>query len=83
VLVPGGRAVYVIGENTVRGTYICNSAIVTEVADLAGLKLTARRSRPLPPNRRYLPPPIAARSSASLDGRLRREIVLAFMKHPA
>lgn len=80
VLVHGGRAVYVIGENTVRGTYICNSAIVTQVAELAGLKLVKRRARSLPPNRRYLPPPVAARSSASLDGRLRREIVLAFTK---
>jgi len=83
VLAPGGKAVYVIGENTVRGTYIRNSRIICDIARSCGLKLKERRIRNLPANRRYLPPPSARRKSASMDGRMRREVVLAFGKPKA
>jgi hypothetical protein len=79
-LSPTGQAVYVIGENTVEGTYIQNSVIVTEVARLSGLELAQRRVRMIPPNRRYLPPPKKKANRAALDGRMRREVVLAFKK---
>lgn len=82
VLAPEGRAVYVVGENTVRGTYIRNSAVMTAVAGLAGLKPDGKRTRSLPPNRRYLPPPSQQASKETMDGRMRREVVLAF-KRPA
>ena len=78
VLVGGGQAVYVIGENTVRGTFIPNSQIVEELANNAGLWRVNRRSRELPANRRYLPPP-SARTTA-LDGRMRQEVVLTLEK---
>jgi hypothetical protein len=78
VLVTGGHAVYVVGDSTLRGTYVRNSAIVTTVAKLAGFGLESKRTRCLPPNRRYLPPPSAKTSSRSLDGRMRREVVLTF-----
>jgi SAM-dependent methyltransferase len=80
VLVPNGKAVYVIGENTVRGTYIRNSVIMTAVAQLSGLRLQDRRVRRLPANRRYLPPPSVGSISAPLDTRMRREAVLTFSK---
>jgi DNA modification methylase len=80
VLIPGGRAVYVIGENTVRGTYIRNASILTIAASLSGLTLCQRRTRSLPSDRRYLPPPSAQRRPAPLDTRLRREVVLSFAK---
>lgn len=80
VLSPGGKAIYVIGENTIRGTFIRNAKIVTVVSELAGLKLQERRMRTLPINRRYLPPPLRRKSSASLDTRMRREVILAFTK---
>ncbi len=57
VLADSGKAVYVVGENTVRGTYIRNSTVVCELAELAGLELESRRTRTLPANRRYMPPP--------------------------
>ena len=82
VLVPGGKAVYVVGENTVRGTYIPNSEIVTAVADSCGLSLEKRNSRALPKDRRYLPAP-SQRGSAAMDGRIRREVVLGFIKKAA
>jgi SAM-dependent methyltransferase len=80
VLVPGGKAVYVVGENTIRGTFVRNSWIIAEVAKLCGLRLRERRVRNLPANRRYLPPPSAGRRSAPMDTRMRREVVLAFAK---
>ena len=78
VLVNNGKAVYVVGENTVRGTYIRNASVVSQLAALAGLTLIERRTRTLPANRRYMPPPAAAASS--MDARMRREVVMTFTK---
>jgi DNA modification methylase len=80
VLRHGGRAVYVVGDCVSRGTFISNSSIVTAVAEKNGLSLVSRQTRNLPANRRYLPPPTNRLSTASLDSRLRREIILSFKK---
>ena len=80
VLRRGGRAIYVVGDSMSRGTFIPNSSIVTAVAQEHGLSLVSRQSRVLPANRRYLPPPKPGGSSATMDTRLRREIVLEFNK---
>jgi hypothetical protein len=80
VLTPGGKAVYVIGENTIRGTYIRTSRIISAIAKLCGLKIQYRRVRALPANRRYLPPPSSNVNSDSMNVRMRREVVLAFTK---
>ena len=80
VLTQKGKAVYVVGENTIRGTFIPNAAIVEAVARIAGLSCTTRRSRELPANRRYLPPPSIRSQPAALDGRMRREVILTFKK---
>jgi len=80
VLKSGGRAVYVVGDSTVRGTFIRNSSVVSAVAQEKGLKLYSRHSRALPANRRYLPPPKHGSPTDTLDGRMRREVVLVFDK---
>lgn len=80
VLKAEGRAVYVVGDSTVRGTFIRNSEIIRAVAERRGLTLLERRSRALPANRRYLPPPKKGAASTSIEGRMRREVVLAFRK---
>ncbi len=80
VLSPRGRAIYVVGENTVRGTFVRNSIIISKVALRVGLKLKKSQSRTLPANRRYLPPPISGPEAASLDTRMRREVILSFNK---
>lgn len=80
VLAAGGKGVYVVGENTIRGTFIRNAMIVERVASITGLRCTARRSRKLPANRRYLPPPSKQTVTATLDNRLRREVILTFRK---
>jgi hypothetical protein len=78
VLVPGGRAVYVIGENTVRGVYIRNAKIVELLAAQVGLSTERSFKRPLPANRRYLPPPTGG--EMGLDGRMRSEIIVQLRK---
>jgi len=80
VLVRAGKAVYVVGENSLRGTYIRTSVIVTKLAELAGLSLRERRSRALPSNRRYMPPPSSGHSGGAIEARMRRELVLTFAK---
>jgi len=80
VLKVNGRAVYVVGDSTMRGTFIRNSEIVSAVARRHGLTLKSRHSRHLPPNRRYLPPPKEKSSNATMDGRMSREVVLVFEK---
>lgn len=80
VLSPGGKAVYVVGENTVRGTFIPNAKIVSAVAELSGLRVDGRRSRELPANRRYLPPPTTRNAPEAMGGRMRREAILSFSK---
>lgn len=78
VLRPGGRAVYVVGDSTVRGTFVRNSTAVASLARRHGLSLISRQSRSLPPNRRYLPPPTSDKASPTLSARMRREVVMVF-----
>ncbi len=78
VLSAGGKAVYVIGENTLRGTYIRTSVIVTKLAEMAGLSLKEQRTHTLPANRRYMPPPSSGQGA--MDARMRREVIMTFVK---
>lgn len=78
VLAPGGQAVYVVGNSTIRHTFIRNSHIVQAVAESFRLKLLSERKRALPPNRRYLPPPSSRLVGATLGSRMREEVVLTF-----
>jgi hypothetical protein len=80
VLRKGGRAVYVVGDSTIKGTFIRNSSIIAAVAAANGLALRSRRSRQLPANRRYLPPPRALANTGALDARMRKEVILVFSK---
>jgi hypothetical protein len=78
VLAPGGRAIYVVGENVVRGIYVRNSKLLRLLAESLALRFEKSVRRALPPNRRYMPPPTNGRQS--LDSRMRSEIVLQFRK---
>jgi DNA modification methylase len=80
VLSPGGRAVYVIGENTIRGTYVRNATIIIEIAKRAGLHLQRRSARMLPENRRYMPPPNVGRKKGGMNVRMRREVIIELRK---
>jgi DNA modification methylase len=78
ILIPGGKAVYVVGNSTIRGTFVRNSALVEATAVAKGLRLTRKTARLLPDSRRYLPPPCRSKVGASLSGRMRQEVVLTF-----
>jgi len=80
VLSHSGKAVYVVGENTLRGAYIKTSAIVSRLAELSGLTEQERRTRALPANRRYMPPPVSRHRVGTMNARMRREVVLTFAK---
>lgn len=80
VLSHSGKAVYVVGENTLRGTYIKTSVIISKLAELSGLTEQERRTRALPANRRYMPPPVSHHSVGTMNARMRREVVLTFSK---
>jgi hypothetical protein len=80
VLTPGGKAIYVLGENTLAGTYIRNSQLLREIARRVGLVLRRETKRTLPMNRRYLPPPRTGDKAVRLNLRMRREVVLSFEK---
>jgi DNA modification methylase len=79
VLAPGGKAMYVVGENTIGGTYIQNAKMLRSLARIAGLTFRSESSRPLPQNRRYMPPPKIANSDP-FDSRMRSEVILCFGK---
>lgn len=74
VVRPGGKAVLVVGNSTLRGNFIQNDLIVSKSMCLNGFNLTSRTERELPVNKRYLP--ISTQSESSIDGRMRTEVVL-------
>jgi DNA modification methylase len=76
VLKDDGQAVIVVGDCTVRGTFVKNSAAIKSLAAEMGLRPVAERSRSLPANRRYLPPPQAKDAGHDLAKRMRKEVVL-------
>ncbi len=82
VLAPGGKAVYVIGENTIRSTYVPTADILLALGGNVGLTVVKQQARALPANCRYLPPPAEQTSRERLGNRIRREVVLTFTNAP-
>lgn len=78
VLKPRGRAVLVVGNSCLKGSFIRNSAGVRTAAQMVGLRLVNETERELPANNRYLP--IPAIGAAPLSKRMRTETVLTFVK---
>lgn len=79
VLRRGGRAVFVVGNSSVRGVFIKNALAVSAAAERAGFDLIEQHERDLPPSRRYLPPP-AKMDNSMLERRMRTETVLTFRR---
>lgn len=80
VLRPKGKAVIVVGDCNIRDVFIKNSAGIRILGETLGLSLKKTRKRPLPENRRYLPPPTTSRSGKHLQKRMREEVILTFQK---
>jgi hypothetical protein len=80
VLKRGGEAVLVVGDSTIRDTFVQNSRCLVFLGERNGLSLQSMRRRSLPDNRRYLPPPGRKLSGKQLRARMRKEVVLVFSK---
>ena len=78
VLVPRGKATFVIGNSTLGGVYVKNSRAVSILGMKNGLRLVSAKSRILPNNRRYLPPP--SHKNGAIYNRMRTETVVTFLK---
>jgi hypothetical protein len=78
VLKPCGRAVMVIGDSSISGVFIKNSNALIALGKKNALKLVSKKNRPLPANRRYLPPPNSERSGVALRSRMKSEVILTF-----
>jgi len=82
VLKREGLAVFVIGDSTVRGVFIKNSDGLIHLAQRNGLQLISKTTRPIPINRRYLPPPDLIISGSKMQGRMKEEVILKFAAMP-
>jgi hypothetical protein len=80
VLVPGGRALLVVGDCWIRDVFVRNSRALTCIGESVGLRFVGSRDRKLPPNKRYLPPPSSKHSGDRLRNRMRTEVLLRFDK---
>jgi len=80
VLRVGGKAVFVVGNNNLRDTFVQNSKCVEGLAKEIGMVVSKTRSRPLPENRRYLPPPGSAGAGEALKKRMREEVIITLLK---
>lgn len=78
VLRPKGRAVLVVGNSCLLGTFIENSEAVAKAGEIAGLEVEGRVERELPIQSRYLP--IPKDLTSSLGKRMRTEVILSLAK---
>ncbi len=81
VLRPGGSALFVVADSSLRGELIRNSSIVTKLAERRRLELVEAWERQIPQNRRYLPPPSRSRYISPFRKRMSVEWVLKFNKN--
>jgi hypothetical protein len=76
VLRPSGSATFVVADATLEGRRIRIAEIVTALMKENGLTLKSQFTRPIRTDRRYLPPPSAAKGQ--LDRRMREEQCLTY-----
>ena len=80
VLRTGGKAVLVVGNCNIRQTFVENSKCIEGIADELGMVVGQIRKRPLPDDRRYLPPPKSLHAGKALQKRMREEVILTLLK---
>ena len=81
VLRTGGKAVFVVGNCNLRQTFVENSKCIEGIANELGMAVGTIRRRPLPENRRYLPPPSSSGAGKQLKKRIREEVILTLLKN--
>jgi len=80
VLRSGGKAVFVVGNCNLREAFVQNSKCIEGLSSELGMDVKNIRSRPLPENRRYLPPPGSLNAGKALRKRMREEVILTLLK---
>jgi tRNA G10 N-methylase Trm11 len=80
VLRVGGKAIFVIGNSCIKGTFVRNDRAVRAIAERIGLQFEEDTTRNLPPSRRYLPPPTDNQEGSNLEKRMRTETVLTYRR---
>lgn len=80
VLRVGGKAIFVIGDCNLNDSFVQNSRCIEKLAKERGLFVIKKRSRRLPENRRYLPPPSSSNAGKALKKRMREEVILTLAK---
>lgn len=80
VLKPGGKAVIVIGNSTIKGVYIKNSEAIIALGKKSKLHLKKVISREISEQRRYLPAPTFNKSGGALQKRMREEVIITLRK---
>ena len=76
VLKPQGKAILIVGNSCLNGTFIRNSDGVIKAASMVGLRLVRQVERQLPAQNRYLPMP--RNKDEPLGKRMRTETILNF-----
>ena len=76
VLKPLGTGTFVMGNSTLKGTYIKNSEGLVAAGKLVGLSKIESWERDLPSGSRYLPMP----KSGALSKRMRKEVIVKLQK---
>jgi SAM-dependent methyltransferase len=79
VLRPDGQLTLVVADGRLLGTQVRVARLVARTARRHGFRLTSRRMRDLPADRRYLPPPLND-TAQSLNRRMRTEAALTFRR---
>jgi hypothetical protein len=79
ILRPGGKAILVVGNSTLRNVFVKNAAVVATIAERVGFELVRESERELPPSRRYMPPPKGSGNSL-FEKRMRTETVLTYTR---
>lgn len=80
VMKKNAKAVFVVGNSSIKGTFIKNSYAIRMVGKKYDLKTRTIKRRPLDDSHRYLPPPTHRRSGDSLQSRMREEVIITMNK---
>jgi len=78
VLKRNGRTIFVVGDSTIRGTFVKNSEALIYLAKCNDFSLASYNKRPIETRRRYLPPPDSYNAGEKMNGRMKEEVILEF-----
>lgn len=78
VLKKKGRAIFVVGDSSIRGVFVKNSEALIHLAKSNDLSLVSRNIRPIEIRRRYLPPPESDNAGKKMNARMKEEVILEF-----